>query len=106
MSMVGWILACEQVCAVLLAAGAGYWYSRLGTNWDYRLAGPLVLSFMAFVVGTFAFGNPAAAGEFQLRVWLVLGGAVLAGVAAAKLLPARPSQNPDASGGTQTKDAD
>jgi hypothetical protein len=78
-----------QIVAVGLAAAAGFCYGRLGTNWDSRLVWPIGLSFLAFLAGSYGFGDSEAGSTFQPRVWLVLGGAVLAGLALAKLLPRR-----------------
>ena len=84
-----WLLIGGKVASLAMAAGAGYWFARLGTNWDARMISPLVLSFAAFLIGSVAWGDPAADGGFQLNVWLTLGGAVLVGVALAKFLPQR-----------------
>ena len=86
-----------KAIAVILAVGAGFWYARIGMNWNIKLAGPLALSFVAFIVGSFAFGDPAAGDSFQLQVWFVMGGGVLAGVALSKLMPSSSS----VSGGEQ-----
>lgn len=83
------LIAGGQIVSLLLAAGAGFWFMRLGTNWDRRMAGPLVLSFAAFMIGSVSWGDPTADGGFQPRVWLILGGGVLAGIALAKLFVSR-----------------
>ncbi len=81
-----WIILAGKAMSLLLAAGSGFWFSRLGSQWDWRLAGPLILSFAAYMIGNVSWGAPDANGGFQVGVWLILGVGVLAGVVLAILL--------------------